>query len=433
MRRIGVFLKRLVLGRFLFDRARLRTYLMTYCFNLDESIEEKPKYKFMKTLLVLCSALSFVACVMGTSKVEEPNNQVAYEKQDILNKPTLNRKRGVEIQQEKTTKFQYVNDTKSGMVQYRMPLPTDWLIHQEPNAQYFITGSNNLKVNKAEMVEFAYSNDPFARQTLQMSGKQLAPVYSLEEVVQQFIQPAAQAEGYTYIKSYPLPQVEAFWQRFSAGMPQTGSQRQHRVLGTEWKDSNGNHSFISIVQAITTKNQMILWSLQTTELEAPKAYFNKAIKTYLHGVGNIEINPQWQQIMNGKLKGQIQQNETFWAAKTAESAQAHRQRMAAIQARGNASSSIAKTYSEISDISHAGYLKRNDINNAGHSKTINMIGERTVIANHETNEHYNVQSGNKYYWVNNNGEYFGTDNSLYDPRIDNKINGTEWTKFEKEN
>ena len=92
-----------------------------------------------------------------------------------------------------------------------------------------------------------------------------------------------------------------------------------------------------------------------------------------------------------------------------------------------------KKYSEISDISHAGYLKRSDINNAGHSKSVNMIGERTVIANHETNEHYNVQSGNKYYWVNNNGEYFGTDNSLYDPRIDNKINGSEWVKFEKEN
>ncbi|RFN58857.1 hypothetical protein DZ858_01900 [Marixanthomonas ophiurae] len=370
---------------------------------------------------------------MGTSKTKEPATGVAYDKQEITNKTTLSRKRGARTQQEKNIKFQYVKDPKSGMVQYKMLLPIDWLIHQEPNARYFITGPNNLKVNKAEMVEFVYSNDPFTQQTLQMSGKQIAPVYPLEQVVQQFIQPAAQAEGYRYIKSYPLPKVEAFWQRFSAGMPQTGSQRQHRVLGTEWKDSNGNYSFIAIVQAITTKNQIVHWSLQTTELEAPQAFFGKAVKSYLQGVGSIEINPQWQQMMNGKLMGQIQQNEVFWATKTAESAQAHRQRMAAIQARGNTSNSIAKTYSEISDISHAGYLKRSDINSAGHSKTINTIGERTIIANHQTNEHFNVQAGSKYYWVNNNGEYIGTNNSLYDPRIDNKINGSEWVKFEKEN
>ncbi len=387
----------------------------------------------MKTILLVSVTIFLTSCVMGTSKLEEPIDEVAYDKQDISNKTTLSRKIGVKTQQEKIIKFQYVKDVKSGMVQYKMPLPADWLIHQEPNAQYFITAPNNIKVNKTESVTFAYSNDPYTQQTLQMTGQQIAPVYTLEQVVQQFIQPAAQAEDFSFIKSYPLPKVEAFWQRFSAGMPQTGSQRQYKTLGTEWKDSKGNRSFIIILQNIITKNQIVHWTLQTTELEAPQAYFEKATKAYLHGAANTEINPQWQQMMNGKLMGQIQQNEQFWAIKTAESAQAHQQRMAAINARGNASRSIAKTYSEISDISHAGYLKRNDINNAGHSKTVNMIGERTVIANHETNEHYNVQSGNKYYWVNNNGEYFGTDNSLYDPRIDNKINGSEWVKFEKEN
>ncbi len=387
----------------------------------------------MKTILLVSVTIFLSSCVMGTSKLEETINEVAYDKQDISNKTTLSRKIGVKTQQEKSTKFQYVKDAKSGMIQYRMPLPADWLIHQEPNAQYFITGPNNVRVNKTESMTFAYSNDPYTQQTLQMAGQQIVPVYSLEQVVQQFIQPAAHAEGYSFIKSYPLPKVEAFWQRFSAGMPQTGSQRQYKTLGTEWKDSNGNQSFIIILQNIITKNQIVHWTLQTTELEAPQAYFEKATKAYLHGAANTEINPQWQQMMNGKLMGQIQQNEQFWAMKSAESAQAHQQRMAAINARGNASSSIAKTYSEISDISHAGYLKRSDINNAGHSKSVNMIGERTVIANHETNEHYNVQSGNKYYWVNNNGEYFGTDNSLYDPRIDNKINGSEWVKFEKEN
>ena len=386
----------------------------------------------MKTISFLLVTFILTSCIMGNSNSEESTSAAFLDTATSSDNPIQNKK-AVEIQDKEPLKFQYVKDTKSGMVQYRMPLPADWFINQEPNAPYFITGPNNIKVNNTEIANFAYANDPFAQQTLQMAGQQLSPVYTLQQIVEQFIKPAAQAEGYTYIKSYPLPNVEAFWQRFSAGMPQTGSQRQHRVLGTEWKDGNGNYSFITIVQAITTKNQMIHWALQTTELEAPQAYFEKAIKTYLKGIGSIEINPQWQQMMNGKLIGQLQQNEQFWAMKSTESAQAHRQRMQAIEARGNAAQSVAKTYSEISDISHAGYIKRSDMNNAGHNKTVNMIGERSVIANQNTGERYNVAAGNKYYWVNNNGEYFGTDNALYDPRIDNKINGTEWEKFEKEN
>ncbi|MAK35148.1 MAG: hypothetical protein CMC15_03105, partial [Flavobacteriaceae bacterium] len=164
------------------------------------------------------------------------------------------------------------------------------------------------------------------------------------------------------------------------------------------------------------------WNFFGQYLQATSADFSEAKKAFLYGLENTQYNQQWIATRN---QNDMNRANVSYAA--------HQKRMAAIQARGNASMALSKTYSEISDISHAGYLKRSNINSAGHSKTINTIAENTVIANHGTGEHYTVPSGSNYYWVNNRGEYFGTNNINYDPRIDQQINDSEWTKFEVEN
>lgn len=93
--------------------------------------------------------------------------------------------------------------------------------------------------------------------------------------------------------------------------------------------------------------------------------------------------------------------------------------------------STGVVYSEILDYNHAGYLKRSDMNSAGHTNNLNAKNDRVVIVNSITGENYNVQAGSKFYWVNSDGKYFGTDNLLYDPRTDNRINNRDWVPFEQ--
>lgn len=332
----------------------------------------------------------------------------------------------------KQIKYHYILDQKNDMVRARVPLPVNWEINPDPTAAIYITGPG-IKVNKTESAQFVYSNDPFMLETQQQMGYQIAPLLPVDEIIRQHIQPQAAAQGYKLLTSYPLPAVVSFWEKFASGMPDTGSQRTYYAHGTEWENQQGERSFILVVQNVISKQNGILWTLYTTELEAPVSHFEKAKQAYLHGVANTEINPQWQQMMNGQLTHNLRKSDAFWRNATAASEAAHKQRMQAITACGNASRAVGNTYSDILDISHQGYLNRNNINNDGHSKTINMISEQTVIGNHDTGEHYTVDDGSKYYWVNNDGAYFGTDNPLYDPRIDNKINDTEWTQFTKEN
>lgn len=141
---------------------------------------------------------------------------------------------------------------------------------------------------------------------------------------------------------------------------------------------------------------------------------------------------RWQQFMNGRLQGQIRANEDFARRMMEASRSAHQQRMAPIAAQGRTSRSVARACSDILDINHAGYLERDSSNSAGHSALIDAVGERALIGHHETGEHYRVEDGSRYYWVGSDGTYFGTDNPLYDPMTDQRINDVQWTRFVKE-
>ncbi|WP_323786859.1 hypothetical protein [Psychroserpens sp.] len=340
------------------------------------------------------------------------------------------------VLKERNLKNNAIYDHNNGLVICQIPLPKNWNFNSQKNAEFIITAPNNIKVAKTETQNYAYANDAFSLQSLQQmqtQDLQIAPVESLSDILQNYIIPSAQSQGYDLIDHYELPDVLQFWIRFESGMLNTGSKRQYNVLGTDWKDGNGNMSFIVFIQSIIYKGNFVYWTLQSTELEAPAAYFKSAKDAYVFGLANTQLNMKWQHIKNNELLKSIRSNNAFWEHATRQSQNEHNQRMAAIQSRGNNTRSIGDTYSDILDINHSGYLKRNDMNNAGQSKTINMIGERSTISSMATGERYNVQAGSKHYWVNTNGQYFGTDNSFYDPRIDNRVNDTQWTQFEIEN
>lgn len=328
-------------------------------------------------------------------------------------------------------RYHEIRDPQSGAVQAVSPIPASWEVHPQ-GSPVSMTGPGGMQLYRTETTQFAWSDDPFAQQTARQMGHQVMPPLPLDQVLAQLVEPAARAQGNRLLRSYPVPEIEGFWRRFLAGMVQTGSQRQVRALGTEWTDERGTRTFVSVVQSVHRQGPTTFWTLQTASLAAPEEIFEEARVAYLYAVGNTEINPQWQQMANGQLVGRLRQGRAFHEDMMAKSRAAHQQRMAAIEQAGNAARSVGQTYSDILDISHAGYLSRDSINSAGHASTIDTIGERTVIGNHETGEHYNVEAGSRYYWVGNDGTYFGTDNALYDPRIDQRVNDVEWTKFVKE-
>ncbi|MCF8238224.1 MAG: hypothetical protein K9I85_08725 [Saprospiraceae bacterium] len=329
------------------------------------------------------------------------------------------------------TKYHEFIDPNNGLVQARYPIPKSWKVHH-PDDPIYIEGPGKLTVYKAVTENFAWSTNPMMQQTLQMNGQRIAQPMNTQQVLRQMVQPNAEAQGYTLLKTYPLPEVSGLWQRLINAMPNTGSVRRVEALGTEWTTGNGRKSLIVLVQHQVAQQQTVFWTVQTTEMEVDPSQFDQAKTAYFYSSANAQLNPQWIQYMNGKLVGDIQKSNQFWAQATAQSAAAHQQRMSAIAARGQTALSTGKTYSDILDISHQGYLNRSSINDAGHAKTVRSINETTLIGNHESGEHYDVPAGSNYYWVSGDGYYLGTDNALLDPNIDKRLNDKNWTKFAHE-
>ncbi len=332
---------------------------------------------------------------------------------------------------ESRMQYHQVMDRQHGMVQSVFPYPADWRFHGE-NATVYGSAPGGITLYPSDTQIFLWSNDPMMRQTAWQMGKQVMAPLPMNQVLQQLIVPSAQSQGNRLVRQFPIPAISSFWQRFVAGMPQDGRQRQVEALGTEWTDGRGQRTFVAIVKVLSSDRQSIGWHLVTQSLTAPEAQFERALSDYLYAIGNGQINPNWQAVMNNQHVDFQRRNDRFWAEASANSRAAHHQRMAAINSAGQTARNVGNTYSEILDISHAGYLDRDAIQSGGHHSTINQISGHAIIGNHETGEHYRVEDGHRHYWVNADARYIATDNPLFDPRMDPRIGQENWTRFVRE-
>ena len=328
-------------------------------------------------------------------------------------------------------KYNEVVDSRTGMVQSRSPIPQSWQVHDRDNPVY-VSSPQGVRVYKTQSQQFTWTADAFMRQTIVQMGQAVAAPQSLQEILEHQVRPAATGQGYSYIGSFEVPGLVGLWQRLLAAMPNTGSQRGVEALGTEWETANGNRAMILMLKMTTRTPQSTVWQLHTTELEAPAAHFDAAKSAYLYSIDHTEINPEWIAASNRALVDSIDATRRYWDNAAQISRNAHQQRMQAIADRGAAARTAGETYSEILDISHQGYLTRDSINSQGQSRTVNAIRDTTVIANRETGERYDVDGNNRYYWVNGDGIYLGTDNPLFDPRIDPATRDGQWTRFSRE-
>lgn len=312
-------------------------------------------------------------------------------------------------------------DRSTGLVSNRTPYPSNW--KKSKQAGFSFEGPNGIKISNPQLLKFQYTQNQEMAWMMQQQGQQNTPPMHIDQIIEQIFMPVARQTNRTLTKTYELPKIAEknlnFLNVLFVSVP---TQREVKSYGLEWEDDQGL-SYLSLLSVNQSYTQYATdWNISTEYIVAQNKDFQQAKADFLYGKLNNEINPQWLYAVNSRD-----------AQRAGMSYQAHRARMDAITVRGNTTKSVGDIYSEISDITHNGYLKRSNMTNHGQRKTVNMIGERTVIANHNTGEHYNVPDGSKYYWVGNDGSYFGTDNANYDPRTNQQINNVDWTRFEKEN
>ena len=324
-------------------------------------------------------------------------------------------------------------DSKTGLIKARMPMKKAWL--DEKNVRRDADGTtyyqNRWSLKPLLNYQFQYAQDPGLVQIIRQNGGELLAPMSLDQWLHQWFRPKVEQQlGYTFEKSYALPEVAQAYAQGDINTYLTGQTSQYDAMGTEWINDSGGSSFALLVQLIhpTAYNQ-VTWVVLVRELMGPRDGIDDAVNDFVYSESANEINPEWVMATARQTGAQMRVSRAKWDQLMQQSRQAHWSRINSIQARGQTAQNTASIYSDILDISHSGYMNRSNIVDAGQSHSVRATRGNVLIENPHSGETYEVPQGGEHFWVNQDGAFVSTDNTSFDPRRQIQISDQQWTKF----
>jgi hypothetical protein len=103
--------------------------------------------------------------------------------------------------------------------------------------------------------------------------------------------------------------------------------------------------------------------------------------------------------------------------------------MAQIKSFGEANTRRHNERMAASDARHNAWMGGQAASDAGHAAYVNGIWERQNMTDYNGNQ-YQVDGYDNNVWINQNNEYIGTDNTLWNPNTDNTTNYDTWNQLQ---
>jgi hypothetical protein len=293
-------------------------------------------------------------------------------------------------------------DAQTGKTNAYAPLPSNWKI----GAIWEGPGGTKVELRNGGFATY-----------------QQRPLNSVDQVIQQTIVPNLKKMGVKIDNIIDLPGIARNNQKsYALYWKPVPSQENHQVKGIEVSDPQKGIKGLFVVNFISSNSQYSRSNIYYTNvLTASNSRYEQDKKTLIYALENMQ--PDRQAVAAHNQREQ-QKSNASWAA--------HNNRMRQNRSNFDAFQKTQQTYSEISDIQHEGWKRRNAIQDAGHSNSINSgIWEREARINPNSGQQMNVQSGYKYYYMNEFGQYFGTNDEFYNPERDPNVNHLNWKKVQR--
>lgn len=379
------------------------------------------KYALYFFLLFSISTLQISCFDLTEDENKSANNPDFDEKYEQASTPEVIENSTGQIGKTETVNYFNNIDSRNGIVMSRTPLPSTW--QKQKTGDYSYIGPDGIKVYVERVSMFMFSNDQQTNYVNQQSGIPTQFPKSVDQVINESFMDYANKINRKLVKKYPIPQLAAWDRRFDdqlyKSMP---SQKTFSVVGLEWRDPDGT-SFLTVLHHfVSYDNYGGYWGIIYTVLEASENAFEKAKRQYLNGLLNQQTNPQWVQVRN--------QNEMQIAQ---QSNAVHQTTMAGIKAAGAQGTANHNARMAAMDKNMDNWRANQASGDRAHSQVIDNIHGNTTIRDPNTGSTYKVEAGADQYWINNQGEYIKSDNSLYNPNLDNGINNQTWMEYEEQN
>jgi len=316
-----------------------------------------------------------------------------------------------------------ISNPRTGQVVAQMPLPASWNINPNPGEEMpAATGPGGIEIRQFSGQSFVYSTDYYTNQTYQQSGQSVRQPAGVEAIINADIKQLAQQQGFQFQKMYALPSLAQVDKAYSDQLVTYGNQQKSfEVAGVDFIGKDGNMELLIVHYYETFGMGMYIWGYYLQNLSAPKGVFESAKQSYIYGLENIRHNPAAIAAHNSQESAKLSANDAAFQNKM-------RQKEASFQATQRAH---VNSTNAVNEAQMGIYRSQSESFDRSNQQISNGILEENTIYNSENGETYQIEGHSETYWMNANGEYIPSDNSLYNPNTDPNVNSTNWVEGER--
>lgn len=339
------------------------------------------------------------------------------------------------------TKTHEYKDANTGLTVFSIDYPSSWKVASRPTYKtdrdfpvfdYRILGPDGLiAFNKSSGLFVSYSDPQVTYYSRMIGTKNIRPVVSIQQLIQQDIEPIMRSQGYSYSETRNFPELERYINR--RVMEKALVPAQSEFIATLWNNGQGQQAMVFINRAVITQSMgqygtQYIWTYSTDYLIANSDSFENHVAESIKAKLNIKDNPQWSSYKN-KLIAQKTK------AIKRQDAIAHNERMARLRGSIDSHQKNMKSIWETQDANHAAFMERNFGSSGsspgssdGQRDFLNMINEEETVYNPEDGKNYQINTGSKEYWMDGNGNQIQSDDLFFNPNADTNFNQSGWSK-----
>ncbi len=287
-------------------------------------------------------------------------------------------------------------------------MPAHWTFAIDPRSGNWGVTAEDLVVKNYGYQSFMYAGGDMGYFYQQSGGKMRQPVMP-EQLLREDIEPQLRKEGMEFVGATDAPMIGRADQQGLDGLVSFGQVRKScRALASEWK--KGDRRYLAVMHWNAMESpDMVNWGYYMTMLETNAANFEQEKAGLLNALSSVRYNPSYFAAYNQQEQMKAQQS---WGA--------HNSRMQQNQAAFDAQQ---RAFRESSNATNQAimnnYRSQDAASDRNQDAFINTIrGEQNAINPH-TGEAIKIESGSQQYWMNQHGQYYGTDDVMHDPNIGN--------------
>lgn len=356
----------------------------------------------MKSLTLLSFtvlALMTIGCEESPAQNNKYGNHKVYEAAPFQNQNKNN-------SADKIAMHTVMNPT-TGKPSMYIPFPSGWkFIKGATLGQPAMKGPNGLTLIIYPPQSYTYTNNATMNQAYQSNGVQVMAPVGIENALKQVIIPQGQQMGMTLLNQYPMPELAAKNREYVARLNGVNSpQDVFQTVGTDWKDGEGNKVLVVLNYFELRSSGSISWGYNAEMLKVQPSGFEHAKQQYVYAMANKVFDQNDVVTFQNDLARKIKSQEDHWRAMRDINAKGSSERLAM----------DAATNAHIQNSKIAGYEKRAHDNDVLQEQRSNALNDVNVVVSPFDGKEYQVESGNKTYWINDEGKYMKSDDPLFDP------------------